>query len=160
MRVTSPTSQAAVLKYVAMPRAHPMKLRAGSLVAYVAPLKTIPDASALARTLRPGRTAMWCDSARFHPVTGRWSLLGLDPWLTLTAQGDRLQLRTSAATRTWLGDPIDAWQQLLCRYRLDRRSALRAGPVRRALGLMGFFSYEMNRWIERLPAPKPGTGTN
>lgn len=138
-----------------MPSARPSPLRLGPLTAYVSPLETVPDAHALAGVLTPRRTALWLDSARTHPVTGRWSVLGLDPWLTLTASRGQLELRTSASTRSWRGDPLDALQEQLRRYALPRRDALRAGPVGRAIGLMGFLSYDLNQWIERLPAAKP-----
>jgi aminodeoxychorismate synthase component I len=93
---------------------------------------------------------MWLDSARFHPVTGRWSLLGFDPWLTLRVRGDRCELITSAATHVWRDHPLSALRGVLSRYRCSSP----AGLPGRAVGLMGFLSYDLNRWIERLPDPQ------
>lgn len=93
---------------------------------------------------------MWCDSARTHPVTGRWSLLGFDPWLAWTSMGSRIECRRSDATVVSSGNPLDALGQLLKRYRVASCSQ----PHARAIGFMGYCSYELNRWIEKLPQPK------
>ena len=97
---------------------------------------------------------MWLDSARGHPVTGRWSLLGFDPWLRFTAWGDRVEVSTTSATRVVREHPLEALRTLLRRY-----AAPPDHPFGRAIGLLGFLSYDLNRWIERLPAPQPSTGT-
>ena len=82
--------------------------------------------------------------------TGRWSLLGCAPWLTLTCRGSTAEVRTSAATQQWRSHPLEALQDVLRRYAPARG----LGVAGRAVGLMGFLSYELNRWIERLPAPR------
>ena len=129
----------------------PLAIRHGPLTVYLQPLDGCPDLDQLAGRLPAGRPQMWLDSARQHPVTGRWSILGWDPWLTLTGRGDRLELRTSAATHRFRGHPLEALREVLRRY----RAVAPIGPQSRAVGLMGFLSYELNRWIERLPAPQP-----
>lgn len=128
-----------------------LMLREGPLTVLVRALDGCPDLQAYVSGLASGVPVVWLDSARQHPVTGRWSLVGHDPWLTLTAQGERIALHTSAGTSVWRQHPLDALRQILERYRLP----VRAVPQRRALGLMGFFSYDLNRWIERLPPPQP-----
>ena len=106
----------------------------------------------MVRRLPRTETVVWCDSARQHPVTGRWSLLGFDPWLTLTAQGDQLELRTRSATRRWRANPLDGLRDVLRRYRAPATSQLHG----RAIGLLGFLSYDLNRWIEpRLLSGEP-----
>jgi aminodeoxychorismate synthase component I len=122
------------------------------LTVYVKPLHTPPDLPGFRRG-RPARTpVMWLDSAKHHPVTGRWSLFGWDPWLTLRVRGDRCELTTSAATHAWRDHPLSALRGVLSRYRETVASSTRG----RAVGLMGFLSYDLNRWIERLPEPQPG----
>ncbi len=132
----------------------PLALRHGPLAVYLQPLAGCPDLHALASGLPPGEPVMWCDSARRHPVTGRWSLLGCAPWLTLTVRGERIELRTSAATHVWRAHPLEALRQVLRRYRVPAPPAGRSVPHGRAVGLMGFLSYDLNRWIERLPPPQ------
>lgn len=92
---------------------------------------------------------MWCDSARPHPQTGRRSLLGYRPWWTLQARGRSLEARTRSGLRRWRQHPLEALRQGLARY--GNAKALRGLPWADGLGVMGFVSYEMNRWIERLP---------
>ena len=134
----------------------PLALQHGPLTVYLQPHPGCPDLHALVQGLPPGEPVVWCDSARRHPVTGRWSLLGFDPWLTLTARGDRLELHTSASTHVWRDHPLDALRRILRRYRAPSPAAGRDVPHGRAVGLMGFLSYDLNRWIERLPPPQEG----
>jgi len=126
--------------------------RVGPLAGCLAPLDLEPDLAAFAAQ-RLTRPLIWLDSARRHPVTGRWSLLGCDPWLTLTCRGGVTELRTSAATQRRRTHPLTALHETLARYQTG--SSL--GAAGRVVGLMGFLSYEMNRWIERLPAPQPSS---
>ena len=126
-------------------------LRHGPLTVYLKPLDGCANLSAFVETLPPDVPAIWLDSARQHPVTGRWSMVGCHPWLRFSARGDRLELRTSAATQRWRGHPLEGLRRILRRYRAPHASI----PQARALGLMGFLSYDLNRWIERLPAPQP-----
>ncbi len=107
----------------------------------------------LLKRLPPDEPIVWLDSARTHPVTGRWSLLAFDPWLRLEAFGDQLTCRTSAATQTWRDDPLQAFRDIWKRYQ-----APQTGEVhQRAVALLGFFSYDLNGWIETLPVPQDST---
>ncbi len=142
-----------------MLRQAPLRVRHGPLEVYMKTLRGCPDLQGFVQGLPSGVPVMWCDSARSHPVTGRWSLLGYSPWLTLAAYGDRVELRTSAATHVWRGHPLEALRQVLRRYGARPRRRFRDASGRtgggggRAVGLMGFLSYDLNRWIERLPSP-------
>jgi anthranilate/para-aminobenzoate synthase component I len=136
----------------------PHYLRHGPLAVWVAPIDGCPDLLPLVRSLEGEEPVVWLDSARTHPVTGRWSLLGYRPWLMLSARGDRLELRTSHATHAWRGHPLEALRDVLRRYAPPARSRL--GAAGRALGLLGFLSYELNGWIERLPPPRTGGETD
>ncbi len=133
----------------------PHVLRHGPLTAYVHRLDGCPDLQAFVARCAADAPVIWLDSARQHLSTGRWSLAGCDPWLTLIARGDQIELRTGADTHTWRGHPLEALRQVLRRYRAPAQHI----PQRRAMGLMGFFSYDLNRWIERLPAPQPSGQT-
>ena len=129
----------------------PLALRHGPLTVYLKSLNGCVDCASFTARLAPDTPVVWLDSARQHPVTGRWSLVGFDPWLTFIAHGDRLELRTSAATRVWRGQPLEALRGVLARYRASAASAAHL----RAVGLVGWLSYDLNRWIERLPPPQP-----
>ena len=148
----------------------PVTFNHGPLTVYIKPLEDCPDLGALVRALPSQRPVIWFDSARHHPVTGRWSMVGFDPWLTLRVKHGRVELSTSSATHVWQAHPLVALRQVLHRYRAPAPSSLRlrlrdpfgdhpafAGwcpPQGRAIGLMGFLSYDLNRWIERLSPPR------
>jgi len=134
----------------------PVRLQHGPLTVFLAPLAGCPDLLPLVRSLPEDHPVIWMDSARTHPITGRWSLLGYEPWVTLLARGDRVELRTSGTTHVWRGHPLEALRRVLRRYQVSSSSPL--GAAGRAVGLMGFLSYECNRWIERLPAPREDAG--
>ena len=134
----------------------PVRLQHGPLTVFLAPLAGCPDLLPLVRSLPEDHPVIWLDSARTHPITGRWSLLGYEPWVRLLARGDRVELRTSGATHVWRGHPLEALRRVLRRYRMGSSSPL--GAAGRAVGLMGFLSYECNRWIERLPSPREDAG--
>ncbi|MBI4342705.1 MAG: aminodeoxychorismate synthase, component I [Candidatus Omnitrophica bacterium] len=134
-----------------MPRTAPFCLQHGPLTVYLQPLSGCLSLIPIVRTMAQEGPLIWLDSARSHPVTGRWSLVGGHPWLTLRARGDGLELHTSASSRRWRANPLAALRETLDRY----RTPARATPQGRGIGLLGFLSYDLNRYIERLPEPQP-----
>ena len=141
-----------MLELFVMPRLAPQRLRHGPLELYVQSFEGDPDLQPLIAGLSCSSPVIWLDSARHHPVTGRWSILGYDPWLTLLVRGSRIELRTGAATHMWRDEPLRALREILRRYHIQ---ADRTQVPLRAVGLLGFLSYDLNRWIERLPSPQP-----
>lgn len=94
---------------------------------------------------------VWLDSARAHPLTGRYSILGWDPWLLLTSRGAELTLQTSASTTVRREHPMRALRRLIASYRAGRL----AGEAPVAPGLVLACAYELNGWLERLPPAQP-----
>ena len=138
-----------------MPHDTPVRLRYGPLTVYVQSLAGCPELQPYVQSLPPDEPVVWLDSARHHPVTGRWSLVGCEPWMTCSVRGNRIELCTSAATHVYRAHPLDALRQVLRRYRIPPT----AEPHARAMALMGFLGYELNGWIERLPEPQSAGGT-
>lgn len=128
----------------------PAVFRHGPLTVYLKDLKGEAELSRLPPQL--ASPVMWLDSARQHPTTGRWSTLGFNPWMTLIAREGQVTWQTSAETTVDHANPLDALRKVLLHY----RAPASATPHGRAIGLMGALSYELNRWIERLPDPKTG----
>jgi anthranilate/para-aminobenzoate synthase component I len=133
----------------------PVRLRCGPLTVYVTSFDGTADLPSLLESLPSQHPVMWLDSARAHAVTGRWSMLAYEPWLVLSACGPRIELRTSRATHVFRAHPLDALTQVLQRYQIPAAARAHLGAAGRAVGLTGFLSYELNRWIERLPPPRP-----
>jgi len=84
-------------------------------------------------------------------VTGRYSLIGWDPWVVVSSVGSSTTVTTSHATRVVIDNPLRVLRGFLARYPGPRGVAL--PPV--GTGVFGIFGYELNRWIERLPMPEP-----
>jgi len=137
-----------------MRRQVPSRIRCGPLTVYLTSFDGAADLFSLLESLPSQHPVIWLDSARQHAITGRWSMLAYDPWLTLTAFGERIEVRTSRATHVFRAHPLETLRQMLRRYRMPAASSSRLGAAGRAIGLTGFLSYELNRWIERLPAPR------
>ena len=78
---------------------------------------------------------------------GRYSFIGFSPWRTLVARGDRHVVRDAAGERHGVGDPVAALQALMD----DHRYVDVPGLPRFAGGAVGWFGYDVVRFVERLP---------
>jgi anthranilate synthase component 1 len=79
---------------------------------------------------------------------GRYSVLGTNPLMSLRASGGRLEVRhRDQPTSVIEGDPLEALREVLAPF----RAAPVAGLERFAGGFVGYFSYDIVRWFERLP---------
>ncbi|HBQ37659.1 MAG: hypothetical protein A3I71_07575 [Omnitrophica WOR_2 bacterium RIFCSPLOWO2_02_FULL_63_16] len=111
------------------------------------------DVSRVAEALLPAhQPVVWLDSARRNPATGRFSIVGWDPWLTLRAEAGEVTLTTAQASLRHRDHPLTALRRVLGGYRTDPAQDDGSPPI--GPGLLGVLSYELNRWIERLPEPK------
>ena len=91
------------------------------------------------------------DSAAKHEVPGRYSYLACDPFGSYVITDGR----TSYNGELLEGDPWEALRALIAAYRQHNRPDL---PPFQG-GVAGFFSYDLNRTLERLPPPaKSGQG--
>lgn len=92
----------------------------------------------------PGTTLLYSggdlDCARFH-------ILGLWPWLTLTARPGRVCLETGGQRLDVVLDPLDALERVLSRFKLTGDD----WPEPMAAGLMGYLAYDLKDCLERLP---------
>ena len=80
----------------------------------------------------------------------RWashSYIGLDPFQVLTAHGDRCVLQRDGQTETRTGNPVQLLRALLA----EQTAATVEGLPRFAGGAVGFFGYDVVRWVERIP---------
>lgn len=85
------------------------------------------------------------DSAARHELLGRYSYLTCDPFSTyMVADG-----QASCNGEALEGDPWEALRTLLAKYPQEYRPDLPAFQG----GVAGFFAYDLNRTLERLPAP-------
>jgi para-aminobenzoate synthetase component 1 len=113
----------------------------------IAELNTGLSASALFELLRNDPFCFFLDSAMDPPKLGRYSFMGSNPFLTFSSHGDKITLNKSGIIDTIKGNPFDVLGQLLEVYRLDTDNPL--FPL--VGGAVGYFSYDLCHFIERLP---------
>ena len=78
---------------------------------------------------------------------GRYSFIGSEPFLTLSARGSEITLTQGTEKSHLIGNPFDILNHFLEVYRLDSCSS----PVPFIGGAVGYFSYDLRHRIESLP---------
>jgi para-aminobenzoate synthetase component 1 len=92
--------------------------------------------------------SFFLDSGMDPQKLGRSSFMGSDPFLILRSRGDRVSLIRDGVEEVRRGSPFDILGELLEAYRLDGGCA----PIPFLGGAVGYFSYDLCHFIERLPA--------
>jgi anthranilate synthase component 1 len=101
--------------------------------------------------LRPGPYAFLLESVEGGEKWARYSFLGTDPLMILSAKNGRITLRRAgsrAVERLPDGNPLDALRSLLGRF----QPVTVPGLPRFQGGAVGYLAYDMVRHMERLPA--------
>jgi aminodeoxychorismate synthase component I len=104
--------------------------------------------------LRPAGHAALLESARVGGKTGRYSFVSADPYLIFRSKGDAVELSLPAAPAGKYGKraamkrkPLLKLRELMANYRTARVPDLPPFTG----GVVGFFSYDFVRRIEKLP---------
>jgi len=92
--------------------------------------------------------SFFLDSGMDTHKLGRYSFIGSDPFLVLSTRGSEICLTQGAEKSHLIGNPFDALNHFLEVYRLDSCSS----PVPFIGGAVGYFSYDLCHFIERLPS--------
>ena len=103
---------------------------------------------ALFETFRSEPFCFFLDSAMDPRKLGRYSFMGANPFLLLSSRGENIAIRQGSNETFVKGKPFDIIGQYLERYRLDTPPV----PVPCVGGAVGYFSYDLCHFIERLPA--------
>jgi anthranilate synthase component I len=82
---------------------------------------------------------------------GRYSFLGSDPILRVSSKGNSIKIITKSGTKVIKGDPINELQTVLSQYKPVKVNGL----PRFHGGLVGYFSYDIVRFIEKLKSKNP-----
>jgi para-aminobenzoate synthetase component 1 len=88
------------------------------------------------------------DSGMDPGKLGHYSFIGSDPFLVLRSRGDEVSLISNGIEEVKRGNPFDVLGELLGTYALDGSQA----GLPFIGGAVGYFSYDLCHFIERLPA--------
>lgn len=92
--------------------------------------------------------SFFLDSGMDTHKLGRYSFIGSDPFLVLSTRGSEIILNRGAEKSRLIGNPFDVLNYFLEIYHLDSCSS----PVPFIGGAVGYFSYDLCHFIERLPS--------
>ncbi|HEY98642.1 MAG TPA: aminodeoxychorismate synthase component I [Dehalococcoidia bacterium] len=91
--------------------------------------------------------SFFLDSGMDPGKLGRYSFMGSDPFLVLRSRGDEITVIRNGTEEIRRGNPFDVLREFLDLYSLEVQQA----PVPFVGGAVGYFSYDLGRFIERLP---------
>jgi len=106
-----------------------------------------PDAPWCFETFAARPFSFFLDSGMDPAKLGRYSFMGSDPFLVLRSRGDKVTLIRDGVEEVKQGNPFDVLGELLEAYTLDGGMA----EVPFLGGAVGYFSYDLCHFIERLP---------
>jgi len=91
--------------------------------------------------------SFFLDSGMDPHKLGRYSFIGSDPFLILKTRGSDVVISQGGRTKELKGNPFTVLGNLLAKYRIDNQSS----PVPFIGGAVGYLSYDLCHFIERLP---------
>ncbi len=106
-----------------------------------------PEAAWCFETFAPRPFSFFLDSGMDPQRLGRFSFIGSDPFLVLHSRGDEITLIKDGVEEKRRGNPFDVLGELLKIYAIDGSRA----PVPFTGGAVGYFSYDLCHFIEKLP---------
>ncbi|MGD0780166.1 MAG: aminodeoxychorismate synthase component I [Dehalococcoidales bacterium] len=106
-----------------------------------------PDATWCFEAFAPRPFSFFLDSGMDPQKLGRYSFIGSDPFLVIRSRGDEITLIKGGVEEKRLGNPFDTVGELLKTYTIDGSRA----PVPFIGGAVGYFSYDLCHFIEKLP---------
>ena len=109
-------------------------------------LTSAPSPEDAFRILAGDEHPFFLDSALRPHRMGRYSILGSDPFQVLTAKGRRVSIRNGRDTSEDTGNPFHALAEILGAFSLPARA-----EVPFVGGAVGYLSYDLCHFIERLP---------
>jgi para-aminobenzoate synthetase component 1 len=92
--------------------------------------------------------SFFLDSGMDPQRLGRYSFLGSEPFLVVNSRGSEITIVRGREHEVQRGNPFDVIGELLEVYKLDHCPA----PVPFLGGAVGYFSYDLCHFIERLPS--------
>jgi len=107
-----------------------------------------PQASELFHIIKEGPCSFFLESGMDPERLGRYSFMGSEPFLVVTSRGSDVTLIRGQEREVRRGNPFDVVFGLLDTYALDPGPA----PVPFVGGAVGYFGYDLCRFVEQLPS--------
>jgi para-aminobenzoate synthetase component 1 len=104
--------------------------------------------AALFELFRPEPGSFFLDSAMDAQKLGRYSFMGSDPFLRFSSRGDKIEIVADGVRTARHDNPFDTLGRYLETYRLNKQDA----PIPLVGGAVGYLSYDLCHFIERLPS--------
>jgi anthranilate synthase component 1 len=124
------------------------KLKSGNLVPVWAEILADFDTPVSAlRKIETGDYAFLLESVEGGEKWGRYSFLGTEPSVVFRSKESNIEIIENGTTVKTDGDPIDCLRELLSRY----RPVVNTDLPRFHGGAVGYFGYDVVRFVERLP---------
>jgi len=99
------------------------------------------------RKIETGEYSFLLESVEGGEKWGRYSFLGTEPSVIFRSKGRDIEILENGKSRKHKGDPLDALRELLSRYKPVTTPEL----PRFHGGAVGYFSYDIVRFVEDLP---------
>ena len=87
------------------------------------------------------------ESVKGNKKTGRYSFIGIEPFMVFKSKGEEIEIQRGEVTEQINGSPLKILKKLLSAYRITR--PLQSIPF--LGGVVGFFSYDLVHFFEKLP---------
>lgn len=101
--------------------------------------------------LKNDNFSFFLDSARPHSITGRYSFIGIDPFLIFKAKGNSIEIESEKGIRKFKGDPFVALKGILNNYKVPSSDGL----PNFIGGAVGYFGYDCLHFFEEVPHRAP-----
>jgi para-aminobenzoate synthetase component 1 len=108
----------------------------------------VPDALWCFEAFAAKPYSFWLDSGMDTQKLGRYSFMGGDPFLVIKSRSDEITLINDRVEEKRRGNPFDVLGEFLDEYKIESGEL----PVPFTGGAVGYFSYDLCHFIEKLPA--------
>ncbi|HUU30222.1 MAG TPA: anthranilate synthase component I [archaeon] len=129
------------------------KAKPGRIVSVATELYTDTETpiSVFKKICEPSEYAFLLESVEMEEKIGRFSFLGLSPYVTFQARGSQIELTRDGKVSRFEGNPIEYLKDWIKTY----KPVPIEGLPRFQCGIVGYFSYDIVRYFEKIPCTKP-----
>ena len=111
-------------------------------------LDYFPDPVSVYESMRNEPYSSFLDSGTDAGKLGRFSFIGLDPFMVVESKGEDIKVLTQDGTEVLRGNPFVFLKSLLSHYKTEPAGC----DIPFTSGCIGYFSYDLRYFIEELPS--------